>query len=287
MWLFLVPAAVPYLLAVIWPSLQGAFYSFTDWDGLNPSWSFVGLDNYERMFRDPQALRAVTNTVTLAVVITVVENIIGLGLALAVNARLKSRHVLRLLFFIPVVVISVVVAFLWQFIYATNGPLNELLRAFGMEGPSPNWLGSPSLALWSIAFVVIWQFSGYAMVIYLAGLQSVPEELLEAAALDGAGPFNRFWHVVRPMLTAAFTVSIMLSLIRGLMIFDQIWVMTQGGPAGSTNSLSTLVYRNAFQYGEFGYSTALAVTLAVLVAFVGIAQYRLVMRGRAGGSVTR
>ena len=277
MWLFLLPAAVPYIFVVLIPAVQGATFSFTDWNGLNPDWSWVGLDNYFRLFGDKAAVRAVTNTVLLAVVVTVFENVIGLALALALNTKIKSRNVLRVIFFMPVVILSVVVAFLWQFIYIPSGPINEILRNVGLGDLAQNWLGDPQIALGSIAVIMIWQFSGYAMVIYLAGLQGVPQEQLEAAQIDGAGPVKRFWYVVRPLLAPAITVNIMLSLIRGLMAFDQIWVTTQGGPAQSTETLSTLVYRNAFQYGELGYSAALAVVLAIFVAVLAIIQYRFLI----------
>ena len=279
LWLFMLPAAVPYLFVVVIPSVQGTGYAFTDWDGLNPDWSFVGLDNFTRLFDDPQALGALKNTLLLVVAITIAENVIGLLLALALNTRIKSRNVLRLIFFMPVVIISVVVAFLWQFIYTPDGPINEVLRSIGLGGLASNWLGDPAIALWAIAGIVVWQFSGYAMIIYLAGLQGVPEDQLEAAALDGAGPFSKFWHIIRPLLAPAITVNLMLSLVRGFMIFDQIWVTTQGGPAQSTDSLSTLLYRNAFQYGEFGYSAALSVVLALFVAIVAVLQYRFLLRG--------
>lgn len=275
---FLLPAAIFYVYVMIVPSAQGAFYAFTDWDGLNPDWGWAGLDNVVRLFSDPQALGALRNTLLLALVTTIVENVIGLALAVAVNSRIKSRQALRIVFFAPVVVISVVVAFLWQFIYTPAGPLNELMEGLGLGALKQNWLGDPSVALWAIAVIVVWQFSGYTMVIYLAGLQSVPPELLEAAALDGTSAWQRFWHVVRPMLAPAVTVNLMLSLIRGFMIFDQIWVTTQGGPAQSTDSLSTLVYRNAFQYGEYGYSNAIALVLTIVVAAFGVVQYRLVLK---------
>lgn len=281
MWLFLIPATILYAFSVIIPSAQGTMYAFTDWDGLNPDWSFLGLENFTRILGDAQAMRAVGNTLTLAIVVTIVENVIGLLLALAVHSKLKSRNLLRLIFFAPVVIVSVVIAFLWQFIYTPNGPLNQLLVGLGLDGLAQNWLGDPALALWSIAIVIIWQFSGYSMVIFLAGLQGVPAELLEASSLDGAGPVRRFWYIIRPLLAPAITVNLMLSLIRGLMTFDQIWVMTQGGPAQSTDSLSTLMYRNAFQYGEYGYSIALAVVLAVFVAIFAIVQYRFLSRSGA------
>jgi raffinose/stachyose/melibiose transport system permease protein len=276
---FIVPAAVFYVFVVVVPSLQGIGYSFTNWDGLNPNWKFVWFDNYLKFLRDPQAVRSVLNTLALAITSAVVENVVGLLLAVALNGRLKSRHVLRVIFFMPVVIITVVVAFLWQFIYTPDGPLNQALQGLGLDGLVRNWLGEPSTALGAIAVIVIWQFSGYAMVIYLAGLQGVPEELLEAASLDGAGRWRRFWSVSWPLLAPAITVNVILSLTRGFMIFDQIWVTTQGGPAQSTDSLSTLVYRNAFTYGEYGYSAAIAVVLTLFVAILGIVQYRFVLRG--------
>lgn len=283
MWWFLLPAAIPYIFIVLIPSVQGVVFSFTDWNGLFPDWNWVGLDNYLMLFRDEQALRAVGNTLLLALVVTVVENVIGLGLALAINAKLKSRNALRVVFFLPVVILSVVVAFIWQFIFTPSGPINEILGGLGLEGLAQNWLGDPRLALGSISVIMIWQFSGYAMVIYLAGLQSVPAEQLEAAALDGAGPVARFWYVIRPLLAPALTVNVLLALIRGLMSFDQIWVTTQGGPARATETLSTLVYRNAFQFGELGYSAALAVVLTFFVAIIAIFQYRYMTRSSRKG----
>lgn len=279
LWWFLLPAVVPYAFVVLVPSLQGAGFAFTDWDGLNPDWELVGFANFERIVQDAQAMRAITNTLALAVVSTILENVIGLALALGLHDKVKSRHLLRVIFFTPVVIITIVIAVLWQFLYTPNGPINQLLTAAGLGDLARNWLGDPSIALWSICAIVVWQFSGYAMVIYIAGLQGVPEEQIEAAALDGANAWQRFWHVVRPFLAPAITVNLMLSLIRGLMIFDQIWVTTQGGPASSTNSLSTLVYRNAFQYSEYGYSIALAVVLTVFVAVLGVVQYRFLLRG--------
>ncbi|TPX00799.1 sugar ABC transporter permease, partial [Schumannella luteola] len=162
-----------------------------------------------------------------------------------------------------------------------NGAITQLLHAIGLADANPNWLGDPNLVVFSISVIVIWQFTGYTMVIYLAGLQGVPQEQLEAAAIDGAGPVQRFWYVVRPLLAPAITVNIMLSLIRGFMIFDQIWVTTGGGPADTSHSLSTLVYRTAFQFGELGRGTAIAVVLAVIVGILGFIQYRGLLRGGA------
>ena len=277
-WAFIVPAVIPYLLFVIVPSVQGFAGSFTDWNLLNPVIDVIGLNNYLALIQDPAALRALGNTIFLVVVTVVLENLVGLGLALGIHSKLKSRAVLRLVFFAPVIIVTVVIGFLWRFILLQDGPFNQLLTAVGLGDLAQSWLGDPATALWAIAIMTVWQFSGYTMVIYLANLQEVPQEQLEAAALDGAGAIRRFWYVVRPLLGPSLTINVVLSTIRGLMIFDIIWVTTQGGPAGMTNSLSTLVYRNAFQFQDFGYSLAIATVLSLLVAAVSIVQYGVLGR---------
>jgi raffinose/stachyose/melibiose transport system permease protein len=153
-----------------------------------------------------------------------------------------------------------------------------VLSLFGLGEVNTAWLGSPTSALWWIAIMTAWQFSGYTMVIYLSGLQEVPPSQLEAAAIDGAGPVRTFWSIVRPLLGPAFTINLVLSTIRALMIFDMIWVTTQGGPANTTNSLGTLIFRDAFQFQQFGYSLAAAVILSLLVAVASVVQYVLTSR---------
>jgi raffinose/stachyose/melibiose transport system permease protein len=274
-WWFIIPAAIFYLFAVVYPSVRGSLYAFTDWDGVSPDPSWVGLEQFARIFTDPNGLTAVRNTLLIAFAVTIIQNVLGLLIALAVNSRIKSRNVLRVLIFAPVVITTIAVGFLWQNLYTPAGGINQLLEAIGLGALQQNWLGNPDIALWSITVVVIWQFVGYSMVIFLAGLQGIPEETLEAAAIDGAGPVRRFWSVVRPLLAPAITINVMLSLIGGFKLFDQVWVMTQGGPGGATHTISTLMFVNAFQLGRFGYGAALAVVLTILVAVASVIQYRL------------
>jgi len=282
-WLFIIPAALFYAFVVLVPSGQGVFFSFTDWNGLSDDWAFVGFANFVRLFEDPVSVRAIGNTFIYAILSTIFENVLGLVVALALHSRIKSRNVLRVLFFMPVVLLSVVIAYLWQYLFqVNNGAITQLLHAIGLTEANPNWLGDPNLVVYSISAIVIWQFTGYTMVIYLAGLQGVPQEQIEAAAIDGAGAFARFWYVVRPLLAPAITVNVMLSLIRGFMIFDQIWVTTGGGPADTSHSLSTLVFRTAFQFGELGRAAAIALVLAVIVAVLGFFQYRGLLRSGGG-----
>lgn len=273
-WWFMIPALALYAFVVLVPSAKGAGYSFTDWTGLGSDMHFTGLDNFRRILDDSTAKDALVQTVLLTVVITVFQNAIGLLLALGVHSRVKSRNALRVLLFAPAVMTPVVTAYLWRYMYAPDGAINSALDALGLGGLRQDWLGDQDVALWSVAAIVIWQFSGYSMVIFLAGLQSVPQELHEAAGVDGAGPVQRFWHITLPLLAPAITINLMLAVIGGFKLFDQVYVTTGGGPGHSTETLSTLIYKNAFQFGEFGYSTAIAVVLAVLVAVVSAVQFR-------------
>lgn len=279
---FLIPGMVLYAGIVLVPSALGTSLSFTNsTDGLGGD--FVAFDNFARMFEDDRTLAPLVQTVVMAIGITILQNVLGLSIALALNSAIKSRNVLRIVFFAPFVISPLVAGFLWKYILAPDGPLNQFLALVGLESLQRAWLGEPQLALFSVIFITVWQFTGSTMVIYLAGLQGVPQEVLESAALDGANGFQRFWNVTRPFLAPAFTVSLTISLIGGLRIYDQIVAMTNGGPGGATDSISTVIYRIAFQFGQFGYGAALAVVLTVLVIVLSGAQY-LGLRKQAGAS---
>ncbi|WP_330308884.1 MULTISPECIES: sugar ABC transporter permease [unclassified Streptomyces] len=277
-WSFALPAMLLFAFVVLVPSARGVYYAFTDWDGLDPDFSVIGLDNFSEMFRDADAVQAIWHTLLIAVSITVVQNALGLLLALGVNSAIKSRNVLRVFLFAPAVITPIVTAYLWRNLLGPDGAVNSLLGAVGLDGWRQDWLGSPQVALWSVIGVIVWQFAGYSMVIFLAGLQSVPKEIHEAAAIDGAGPVRRFWSVTRPLLAPALTINLMLSIIGGIKLFDQVYALTGGGPGHATDTLSTLIYKDAFTLGEFGYSIALAVVLTIIVAVVSTGQYLALSR---------
>jgi len=278
-WWFVAPAMLLFAFVVLVPSARGLYYAFTDWDGLDPEFSFVGLRNFADMLDDPNALRAVWHTILLAVAITVIQNGIGLLLALGVNTMIKTRNVLRVLLFAPAVVTPIVTAYLWRNLLGPDGAVNAVLGPWGKD-----WLGDPDLALWMIVVVVVWQFAGYSMVIFLAGLQSIPREIYEAAAIDGTGAVRRFWSIVRPLLAPAITINLMLSIIGGIKLFDQVYALTGGGPGHATDTISTLIYKDAFTLGEFGYSIALAVVLTVIVAIASASQYTFLSRNERAAS---
>ncbi|MFI7441589.1 carbohydrate ABC transporter permease [Nonomuraea indica] len=267
-WLFAAPALLVYAAVVLYPAAAGVVYAFTDWSGIGQDMSFVGAANFLALLDDEQAMGSIGNTLLLTLAIVAVQNGVGLLLALGVHARLRSRAVLRVVFFSPVVVSPVMVAFLWKYVYNPDpsAGLNGLL------GLRIDWLGDPSVALWSIAGMVVWQYAGYSMVIFLAGLEGVPKELHEAAMIDGAGTLQRFRYVTWPMLAPAVTINLMLSTIGGLKLFDQVFAATNGGPGYATETLSTVLYKQAFVFGKFGYSTAIALVLALFVAAVSLVQ---------------
>ncbi|MFG1920595.1 carbohydrate ABC transporter permease [Cryptosporangium sp. NPDC048952] len=284
LWLFLVPALALYAFVVLVPSGRGAMLAFTDWDGLSPDRAWIGLDNFTAIFDDADARSAVWQTLLVAVAITIIQNAVGLLLALGVNSRIKSRNVLRVFLFAPAVMTPVVVGALWKNLLAPDGAVNWALDTFGLSSLKQDWLGDPNVAIWSVVGVVVWQFAGYSMVIFLAGLQGIPQDVYEAADIDGAGPVRRFRHVVFPLLAPATTINLMLSIIGGLKLFDQVWVMTGGGPGHSSETLSTLIYKDAFQFGEFAYSIALAIVLTIFVAIISSGQYGLLRRQEAATS---
>ncbi|KKD06336.1 carbohydrate ABC transporter permease [Streptomyces sp. WM6386] len=277
-WWFALPAILLFAFVVLVPSARGVYYAFTDWDGLDPDFAFVGLDNFTAMLSDSDATQAIWHTLLIAVSITVVQNAVGLLLALGVNSAIKSRNALRVFLFAPAVITPIVTAYLWRNLLGPDGAVNSALGAVGLDGSRQDWLGSPRLALWSVIGVIVWQYAGYSMVIFLAGLQSVPKEIHEAAAIDGAGPVRRFWSVTRPLLAPALTINLMLSIIGGIKLFDQVYALTGGGPGHATDTLSTLIYKDAFTLGEFGYSIALAVVLTIIVAVVSTGQYLVLSR---------
>ena len=283
-WWFIVPALLLFTFVVLVPSARGVYYAFTDWDGLDPAFSFIGSDNFTAIADDPDALQAIWHTLLIAVAITVIQNGIGLLLALGVNTMIKSRNLLRALLFAPAVITPIVTAYLWRNLLGPDGAVNSLLSAVGMDSWRQNWLGDPDLALWMIVLVVVWQFAGYSMVIFLAGLQSVPKEIYEAAAIDGSGPVRRFWSIIRPLLAPAVTINLMLSIIGGIKLFDQVYALTGGGPGHATDTISTLIYKDAFTLGEFGYSIALAVVLTAIVAIASAGQYAVLNRNEKAAS---
>jgi len=249
--------------------LYGAWYAFTDWSGLGPA-TYIGLDNFREIFSSEVQRTALWNTLLLAGCFVVLVNVGGIALALALNRTLKSRNYLRVVFFAPVVVSSLAVGYLWRYIFTQDGALNQILGAVGLESLATTWLGDPRWALWTVLVVMVWQFVGEAMIIYLAALQGIGDELEEAALMDGAPAWRIVTSITLPLLAPAITIVSTLSIIRGLRVFDQVIALTGGGPVHATETLSTQVYKQTFVDGRFGYGAAIALIMTLLIATLAI-----------------
>ncbi len=270
-WLFALPAVVALFAFHFVPIGFGGYYAFTDWDGLTHA-NWVGLQNFRRIAGDELARGALWHTLELAACFVVLVNAIGLALALALNRAVKTRNVLRVVFFAPVALSPLAIAFIWHWILDPQGALNRVLDGVGLSTLQRDWLGDPSTALWMVLVVLVWQFTGLAMVLYLAGLQQIPEDVEEAALVDGASGWLRVRKIVVPLLAPAITVGVTLTFVIGMRVFDQILALTNGGPPlGRTETLGTQVYKQ-FGFGRFGYSASFSLVLTVLVLGLALMQ---------------
>lgn len=253
------------------PFLKGVFYSFTDWKGYG-DWNFVGLRNYLQAFIDPDTKNAYIFTAKFAIITTILVNIISLLLACGLNAKIKFKNTLKALYFLPYMLGNLIVGFIFNFIFANLIP--QLGKALGIAALSTNILGTEH-AMWGIIAVTVWGSCAFNTLIYIAGLQSIDEDVYEAANLDGATGFKRFTKITFPLLAPSFTVNMVLSAKGYLMIYDQIMAMTNGGPGNSTTSIAVLIYKRGFGGGQFAYQSANAVILFLVVVAVSVFQLRI------------
>jgi raffinose/stachyose/melibiose transport system permease protein len=270
-WLFALPALAVYVVFLVYPSLTSLFFSLTDWDGLSPSYNIVGLQNYVDMAKDPVIITALKNNLIWTVVTLSIPMILGLLLAILLNGKVRGKPVLRLIFYTPAVLPLVSIASIWGWLYNPQyGAINELLRVVGLGELAQPWLGQDSTALAAIMVPAIWLRAGFPMLLYLAALQGIPEEMYEAATMDGASRWQQFWHITMPSLRPAHYIVLALSLIDSFKVFDMIYAMTYGGPGTATQVMGTWMYANVFQYYQAGYGTAIAVAITVIAIVVSI-----------------
>lgn len=274
--LFILPSFILYTLFVIYPTLNSFNLSFTNWDGVSDTIHYIGFDNFVEMFHSERVYNALKNTLIISISLVVLENILAIMLAMLVDQVKWFKNLFRSIFYFPVLLSGIVMGFVWAIIFNYNfGVINQLLERIGLESLKVDWLGSPKYALLAIIITTVWKGAGYYMIIYLAGLQGIPPELHEAAAIDGANRWQQFRHVTFPLLAGAMTVSVMLSMIGALKIFDQIAVMTDGGPGFATETLTYIVYKVGFGELRQGYGTALSLVLFVLILVVSLIQAKL------------
>lgn len=276
---FILPAFLLYGVFVMLPTFSSIYLSFTSWDGLSSDIRYIGLDNFKEIWDSPRVRNALKNTIIVAIALVLLENVVALALAILVDQVRWLRNFFRSIFYFPVLMSGIIMGFIWMIILNYNfGVVNQLLDTLGLGALKADWLGNPDFALLSIILSTVWKASGYYMIIYLAGLQGIPQELLEAASIDGAGKWKQFVHVTFPLLAGATTVCVMLSMIGSLKLFDQIAVMTNGGPGFATETLTYIIYRVAFGEGRQGFGTALAIVLFILILIISLIQIRLLRK---------
>jgi raffinose/stachyose/melibiose transport system permease protein len=281
-WLLVVPAIVLLLAFHVGPIGFGGYYAFTDWNGLSAA-HWVGLGNFREIVSDPSARAALWHTLELTFCFVVLVNLLGLGLALGLDRVVKTRHLLRLVFFAPVVMSQIATAFIWQEIFDYHGTLNRILDEIGLGSLKEAWTGEPSTALWTVLVVMVWQYTGLAMVLYLAGLQGISDDVREATLVDGASAWLRFRRVELPLLAPAVTASATLTLIIGLRVFDQVFALSNGsgGPVNATATMAFEIYEQTFVLGRFGYGAAFALLLTALIGVLSLTQLVLLRRNEA------
>jgi multiple sugar transport system permease protein len=270
---FLLPAEIGLVIFVVAPII-GAFYiSATDWSGIGER-EYIGLGNYRELLEDEEFRNSLEVTFRYTVLFVPLLYVISLGLALLVNQKLVLTGVFRTLYFLPFMISLVVSSIIWTFILdERTGILNVVLAKFGVD--SQPWLGSVSLAPWALIIVTLWQSVGYAMIIFLAGLQDIPRDYYESATIDGAGAWRRFRTITLPLIKPTSAFVLIISIIGAIQLFDPIFVMTQGGPFDSTTTAVFYMYQTAFQYFRFGYASALAVVLFLALLATSLVTLRL------------
>jgi raffinose/stachyose/melibiose transport system permease protein len=285
--LFVAPALLLYLAFVLLPIGLAGYYSFWHWNGLGPLNDFIGLDNYGRAFSDDVFRGAILHNGILVALSVLIQLPLGLALALLLNGRLRGRAALRMVYFAPYVLSEVITAVIWLLMLQPDGLVDKALRLVGLGGLVHLWLADVHLVLYTMFVVITWKYLGFAIILFLAGLQGIPHELQEAAAVDGAGYWQRVRHIMLPLLGPTIRIWMFLSVIGALQLFDLIWIMTLGGPAGSSATMATYLIDRGFRRYEFGYGSAVAVILFMVSLVFAILYQRYVLRRDIEGALTR
>ena len=278
--LFVVPALVIYLVFQIVPLIGGVYFSFVEWSGISGSeLKFVGLQNYFNAFKNADFILSLRNMLQMVVFSVLFHTPIALLMAVAINTKCKGHRIFKALFFVPTVFPLTAVGLMWYFVFMPTGSLNSLLDAVGLTNLVGPWLVNPSTAMPTIVFVNIWAGIGYYMVILMAGLTTIPDDLYEAASIDGAGSVRKFFSITIPMLKPTLAMCILMDIIGSVKVFDLVFAMTGGGPNGLTNLPTTLLYNEAFKYGHYGLGSAIGI-IVMLICIVGTTISNKLMAGK-------
>ena len=264
-----------FFVVLVVPFSQGLFLTFTDWNGFEFT-SFTGVDNYVLSFQDPTFWSTLIFTALFVIVSLVLVNVVAFGLALLVTVNLRSANIFRTFFFVPNLIGGVVLGVIWQFIF--NSALVSLATRFEIPFLSSSWLNETDTAFWALIIVTVWQSSGYMMIIYITGLVSIEQDVLEAARIDGASPLRTLLSVKIPLMAQAFTISLFLTLRNGFMAYDVNVALTGGGPFRTTELISMHIFQDAFAFGNFGTGQSKAVVMFLVVAVVALVQVSISKR---------
>jgi len=284
--LFMLPALALYALFVLFPIVQAARFSLFDWNGLEALDKFIGLANFERALADPVFLGAVSHNAFIVILSLAVQIPFALGLALMLNRKFRGRAILRLIFFAPYVIAEVITAIVWSLLLQPNGLAEHLLTAIGLEDAYSPWLADTDTVLIALFFIITWKYFGFHMILLLAGLQGIPREIEEAAAIDGASRWQGIRYVTLPLLGPTIRVSVFLSIIGSLQLFDLVWVTTRGGPVNFSNTMAVYMFDRGFVRFQFGYGSAVAVILFLICFVLALAYQRWVLRRDTEGATT-
>ncbi|RRJ66804.1 sugar ABC transporter permease [Paenibacillus oralis] len=276
---FILPSFILYTLFVIVPTIGSVYYSFTSWDGISADVRFIGLANFVEIWNSPRVHNALQNTLILTISLVVLENLFAILLAMLVDKVRWLSKIFRSIFYFPTLLSGIVMGFVWAMMLNYNfGVVNQLLAKIGLGAFTVDWLGDPRYAMLAILLSTVWKGAGYYMIIYLAGLQGIPQEMNEAASIDGANGWQQFRHITFPLLAGSVTVCMVLSMISALKIFDQIAVMTDGGPGFETETLTYLIYKVGFGELRQGFGTALAMVLFFIILIITVFQVKILQK---------
>jgi raffinose/stachyose/melibiose transport system permease protein len=269
--IYVLPIIIFIFFAFYIPFGMNIYYSMTQWNGIQKNPVFIGLKNYIQILQgDADFMNSAIFTAKYGALYIVLINVLALLLAIVLVKNIKTKNLLRAGFFIPYILSLVIVGFIWKFIFAMG--FDSLSRMTRLEIFKWSWLGTPNLAFYSVLFVSVWQSVGFYSVIYIAGLQSIPQDIMEAAVVDGVGPVRKFFSMTLPMLMPSVTTCVFLALTNSIKVFDVILSLTGGGPGGTTSSVTFNIYREAFQYNNYGYGTAESMMLFVAVIVITLMQ---------------
>lgn len=265
--LMVIPALAIFIIFFVLPLIYTFKYSFYSWTNYSPDITFNGLENYKKLLADKTVLAGVKNSLTYAVATVLMQNVIALPIAVVLNSKLRGRNIYRAVFFCPAVLSTLVVGYLWKFLLSASdyGFVNQCLGRLGIN--PVNFLGNGDIALSAIILTQVWQWFGWAMVIYLGNLQSISDDLYEAASIDGAGILKKFWHITIPGLAPAIKINLVTGTIAGLKVFDIVMSLTNGGPAHRTETILTLMFRK-FSEGNYGYASSFGIAFLAISMFL-------------------